>query len=205
MEERQRGGWANITIFRDTADVKAFAYAVSAPLTILKHFSAKIRASLPFKPEVKAEFIVVSGGRKSLLGRETAEAMNILRMGVDVFGIEEKPDDVRKFPIAPYPEVNFDIDTSVKPSRQYYYKIPEAFQKKVEERLEEMLKADIIEEAPDDAEWLSGLKVVMKGKNDFRLVLNMKRANAAISHSRWWQWEKGCNNEINKAVYGRPG
>lgn len=181
MDRLNNQGELNLLMLDKSKGVKAFAYAATKPLTIAQHFKTKIRPVSIQRPAVEADFIVVQGARNSLLGRETALQLNVLRMGDSVLQVSaESEENYRPFPIAPVGQVSFDIDESIRPSRQYNYRIPDGFRKKAEQRIEKMLQEDIIERVEGSPEWLSGLNVVMKGSDDFRLVLNMKRANQAI-------------------------
>lgn len=78
--------------------------------------------------------------------------------------------------------MQFDVDVNVSPVRNAYINIPAAFQERAMERLRQMEAIGIIEKIPSDVQvqWLSGLSAVPKGKNDFRLVVNMKGPNTAI-------------------------
>lgn len=181
LHDRYLAGGAALIPFRTPNPIRAFAYAQSSPLKIIAHFSAPLTTATIARPVMEEEFIVVHGAHRSLLSKDTAMALNILRMGGDVMSIEASATRTdRKFPVAPYPEVDVDIDESIPPSRQYYYRIPEAFEQRVKEKIAEMLEMDIIERAGDDPQWLSGLSIVIKDVDKFRLVLNMRRVNQAI-------------------------
>lgn len=161
--------------------VTAFAYAQSAPLKILAHFSATITTSKINRPTVTAEFIVVQGAGRSLLSKETAVELNVLRMGGGILAVSRTGSKtVEEFPIAPYPPVELDIDDSIQPSRQYYYRIPLAFEDKVALKIKDMLDTGIIERFEGEPTWMSGLSIVIKDADKFRLVLNMRRVNQAI-------------------------
>lgn len=168
-----------ITVMGTQRGVKIYAFAATKPLEIVETFKAEIYARKANKPTVSAEFFVVKGGRRSLLGRKTARDMGVLRMGAEVLNMETQTQH-QTFPTAPIKPVSFIIDSSVRPSRQYHIRIPDAFVDQAEARLMKMWKDGIIEKVEGSPEWLSTLNVVMKGPNDFRLTLNMKRANQAI-------------------------
>lgn len=161
--------------------IQAYAYASSVPLTIVAHFSASITTAFLIRPRLEAEFIVVQGATRSLLSKDTARALNVLRMGNEVLAIQSEANKkFKKFPIAPYPQIELEIDESVEPSKQYYYRIPQAYESRVEARLAEMVAMDIIEKVDYIPRWLSGLSIVIKDADKFRLVLNMRRVNQAI-------------------------
>lgn len=161
--------------------IKAFAYAQSSPLNIIAHFSAPLTTTKIARPLVTADFIVVQGAVRSLMSKGTAMELNVLRMGGDIASITlGAAKNVEKFPIAPYHPIELDIDERVRPSKQYYYRIPLAFEAKVAQKIKEMLETGIIEECEGEPAWLSGLSIVIKDENKFRLVLNMRRVNQAI-------------------------
>lgn len=182
MEKLHVQGELNLTILERSKGARVFAYAASAPLEVLARFNADIKTTVLQRPTVNADFVVIKGGKRSLLGRTTAREMNLLRMGEELnnVGGANDTDNSEPFPIAPVAPVAFDIDPLVRPTRQHFSYIPDAFVKKTNERINKMIKEDIIERVTHTPEWLSGLNVVMKGKDDFRLTLNMKRANKAI-------------------------
>lgn len=161
--------------------ITAFAYAQSAPLNIIAHFIAPVTTCTIARPTVRAEFIVVQGANRSLMSKDTAVELNVLRMGGEVLSIVTQGDRKKEtFPVAPYPEIDLDIDDSVRPSRQYYYRIPLAFEAKVNQRIQDMLDTGIIERYDGEPSWMSGLSIVIKDADKFRLVLNMRRVNQAI-------------------------
>lgn len=133
-----------------------------------------------------ATFYVIRGAKKSLLGRDTAVALGVLRMGLSVNVCEVKPQDIdrgSRFPTIPGCQVHFDIDGNVPPTKNAYYNVPAAFREQARERLDEMMSQGIIEEVVAAPRWISGLSLVPKGKSDFRLVVNMRGPNKAIRRS----------------------
>ena len=92
-----------------------------------------------------------------------------------------EPDDTKdEFPSIPDFVFDFDIDSSVEPSVRAYVNIPEAYKIKAVERLRKMERQGIIEKVEKAPRWISGLSAVPKGKDDFRLVVNMVGPNRAI-------------------------
>ncbi|XP_055542831.1 uncharacterized protein K02A2.6-like [Wyeomyia smithii] len=57
--------------------------------------------------------------------------------------------------------------------------------KKVNEKMDEMLRLDIIEPVDGVPEWISPMICVPKGKDDVRLCINMKFPNKAIQHEHF--------------------
>ncbi|XP_053686436.1 uncharacterized protein LOC128735975 [Sabethes cyaneus] len=131
------------------------------------------------KPIVVAEFLVVADGRRSLLGRSTASKLRLLEAGLTV-NYCENAKTCTTFPKIPGVVVKFSVDKSVPPERNAYYNVPAAFREAAKHRLEEMAAKGIIEKVTAAPLWISGMPAVAKGKNDFRLVVNMRGPNKAI-------------------------
>lgn len=92
----------------------------------------------------------------------------------------ESANVVDVFPKIPGVKVKFSIDKSVPPERNAYFNVPAAFLEAAKHRLDEMEAKGIIEKVTTAPEWISGMSAVAKGKNDFRLVVNMRGPNKAI-------------------------
>lgn len=154
------------------------AYASTTALEVKCSFKAWVDTSARSKPRAFTTFHVIRGGRRSLLGRETARAMKLLTIGLEVNTVVE-PEPV-EFPSVPDVLVDFDIDVSVPPKRHQYVSIPIHYRKPALARLRIMEKQGIIERVLSAPRWISGMSAVPKGKNDFRLVVNMRGPNRAI-------------------------
>ena len=69
----------------------------------------------------------------------------------------------------------------MKPVAQHVRRIPFGLREKVDEKLDELLELDIIEEVPEGTSgWVLPLVVVPKGDGDVRVCMDMRRANEAI-------------------------
>lgn len=156
------------------------SYASNSNLAIRCTFKAWIRAEAKGKPETFAEFVVVEGGSKSLLGRQSAIEMRLLALGLEVNLLTDKGARHQKFPSIPGLEIHFEVDEFVLPSRHAYVNIPIHYQQAANERLKIMELTDIIEPAEGAPRWISGMSAVPKGRNDFRLIVNMRGPNRAI-------------------------
>lgn len=165
------------------------AYASTNPLRILARLRTSVAAESRAYLEVDTEIYVIQGARRDLLGKMTARELNLLVMGSKemsawtngnfVYDISSAP-QTKIFPKAPVEQVRFQINPDVQPCQQFYIRIPEALRQPAMERLLKMEREGIIEKFDGAPKWISGLNVVMKGPNDFRLTLNMKKANQAI-------------------------
>lgn len=155
------------------------AYAVNKPMLVRNAFRAQVEVVGMTKPTVFAEFLVVDEGRRSLLGRSTASQMRLLEVGAAVNNCESSC-NTSVFPKMPGVKVKFSVDKQVPPERNAYYNVPAAYREGARHRLEEMEARGIIERVHGAPTWISGMSAVPKGKNDFRLVVNMRSPNKAI-------------------------
>ena len=82
-------------------------------------------------------------------------------------------------------ELKLHMDDSVKPVAQSVRRIPFGLRTKVDQKLDELFQADIIEEIPEGpSSWISPLVVVPKSDGDVRVCMDMRRANKAIIRER---------------------
>lgn len=153
------------------------AYASSSPIEIDFAFQAQIE-SVGSSVAITADFLVVSKGKRSLLGRSTASDLKLFFIHSNVNDCAEVHDTI--FPKMPGVSVKFSVDSSVPPTRNAYYNIPAAYRDGARRRLVEMENSGIIERVNTAPDWISGLSAVSKGKDDFRLVVNMRAPNRAI-------------------------
>lgn len=150
------------------------AYASDKLLRVLYVFEAPIY--IGHMPEKIATFYVIENGRQSLLGKDTAIKLNVLRLGLNVNKVEE---------LAPFPKwknivVKLAIDTNVTPVQQPVRRIPVALEEKVILKLEDGVKADIIEPVAGPSRWISPIVLAFKENGDIRMCIDMRRANRAI-------------------------
>lgn len=85
----------------------------------------------------------------------------------------------------PFPKVKgiklrIPIDAAVVPVSQHARRPPLALLDKIEEKLESLLTADIIERVEEYSQWVSPLVTIVKDNGDLRLCVDMRRANLAI-------------------------
>ncbi|XP_062715403.1 uncharacterized protein K02A2.6-like [Aedes albopictus] len=155
------------------------SYATTKPMTVERAIHALVRVVGCDGPGILADFIVVRDGRRSLLGRSTASDLGLLAVGLSVSSCEQTSRS-KIFPKMPGVVVKFSIDKTIPPVRNAYFNVPAAFRQAAKQRLAEMEERDIIEKVTTAPKWISGMSAVPKGKNDFRLVVNMRAANRAI-------------------------
>jgi hypothetical protein len=164
-----------LTQYQRNPPLHLIGYAANEEMRVLHSFSAWIQTNNPAKPRVEAKFVVVKGGQRSLLGRDTAIAMEVLKMGAEINAV----DPVVEFPYMPNVWADFEIDQSVVPISNGYVNVPLRWRKSAKRQLRMMTRNGIISRVYGHHEWVSGISAVPKGE-DCRLVVNMKEPNRAI-------------------------
>ena len=176
------------------ANVKRlFAYASKTPIVILGTFSCDVSVSGASK-KVHTEFRVVKGEGVPLLGRDSAMKLGVLKIGVDVAAVSES--DVKEKIVREYPnvfegvgvlkdrQVKLHVNKDVEPVAQPLRRTPYNLRAKVEAKIEELEKADIIERVEEAAKWVNPVVIVPKNDSEIRLCIDMRRANEAIERVR---------------------
>lgn len=159
------------------------AYASETPLRVITVFEAWIAVN-ESKPKCYGEFFVVKGAAKSLLSKETAENLKVLKVGLEVQQLESHH-RAKIFPSFPNVLVKLSIDESIPPRKLSYYRVPAPMEAKVNAKIDQLLVEGIIERAEGPPDWISPLVVVPKGKDDVRLCINMKHPNEAIKREHY--------------------
>lgn len=178
---------------KDGSDKPLKAYAMLEDIQVVATFVAELFIT-DDRPRYMEKFYVVKNAR-ALLGRSTALRYSVLQLGLNVPVRPESnfsfPGEIRtvvvknefpKFNVAP---VIIRYDENMPPSRKIYTNIPPAFRSETERRLNDLLESGIIERVTDDMDksYCSSLLVVPKGKNDIRLVVDLRGPNKAIIRS----------------------
>lgn len=177
VEERLAGKAILSDVVENPGDA-AKAYGATTQLRALRSFHAWIEVVEATKPRIFAKFRVVPNGERSIIGHETAKRMHLLLIGTQVNRIQENLP--KEFPSIPNFVLDFDIDPEVPATKNAYVNIPTAYSAKALERLKRMEAEKIIERVTIAPRWISGMSAVPKGKDDFRLVINMVGPNHAI-------------------------
>lgn len=148
------------------------AYGSKTPLKLLGSFRSEIEIANKSKNTI---FYVVDGGTRDLLGKQTAIELGVLKIGLQVNQIGEQ-----SFPKFKDVLVQIPIDKQVTPIAQPHRRIPIPLEEKVNAKIEELLKKDIIEKVDGPSSWISPIVPILKESGDIRLCVDMRRANSAI-------------------------
>ena len=150
---------------------------------------------------LSVEFLITRNRAATLLGRDASEVLGVLRVGVPVNSCGMKHDELTPPPQQPdrkavlkakFPKVfqglgklknyklKLHIDENIQPVAQPVCRIPFSRRAKVNEKLEELLKLDVIEKVEGPTSWVNPLVVVEKPSGDIRICLDMRQANQAV-------------------------
>lgn len=176
------------------------AYATSGEIKVVATFHAYLHITND-RPTLLEKFYVVQEVR-ALLSRSTACRYSVLMLGlkVPVNPYAEVPKDSiilprtggiasisasEVFPKFNIPAVKIFYDTMKPPCRNVFMNIPLAIKPLVEMRLKGLVEANIIESVTGtmDTSFCSSMLVVPKGKDDFRLVIDLRGPNQYIQRT----------------------
>ena len=123
-----------------------------------------------------AKFYVVKNGSKNLLGKTTSKSLGVLKLGL---GINKISDGT--FPKFKDVVITIPIDKSIKPVCQPYRRVPILLESKINEKIQELIRMDIIEPVNGPSSWVSPMVPTLnKIDGGVRICIDMRRANKAI-------------------------
>lgn len=147
------------------------AYGSQNHLTVLGSFEAEIAVGTKKKREI---FYVVKDGTRNLLGKETAVLLGVLKIGLSINAVSDggfsKFKDVK---------VDIPIDKSVRPICQPYRRVPIPLESKINAKIQDLIKSEIIEPVNIPPSWVSPMVPILKSDGDVRICIDMRRANKA--------------------------
>lgn len=175
---------------------KLFAYGHNKPLSVLGTFQADVTVAGHAQNKQKCEFVVISEKAVTLLGKESAEKLNVLRVGlpsdVHACSVTEKPENKTEYSDLykglgklKSKQITLHVKTDVKPVIQKARRIPFSLRPKIEKKIAELEKLDIIERADGPTSFVSPIVVVPKANGDIRLCVDMRQANEAVERERF--------------------
>ena len=165
-----------------------FSYGSTKPLKTAGTFYSTVEFGGNCLENV--EFIVIEGKGKSLLGRDTATKLGLLKLGPEVNTINTTTytDTILKKYSTCFEglgklenfQLKIPIDQNVDPIIQPVRRVPYNLREKLSQKLDELERLDIIEKVNEPSEWISPVVVVPKPGDDIRLCVDMRRANQAV-------------------------
>lgn len=157
------------------------AYASSQPLTILGTFQAEIQIG---KRSIEAEFLVVENGQRNLLGDTTSKQLGILKIGLEINRVLDGKNNDSPFSKISDTKIRILMDPTITPVFQPLRRIPMPLEEAVNQKLDELLRRDIIETKEGPATWVSPLVVASKANGSIRLCVDLRRVNQAVIRER---------------------
>ncbi|XP_058811184.1 uncharacterized protein K02A2.6-like [Topomyia yanbarensis] len=155
-------------------------YGSDKALKIVGTFQAEIAIG---KRQVIAEFFVVDGGQKDLLGDFTAKQLGVLKIGIEVNKVVDK--SLAAFNKISGVQARIHMNPEYKPVFQPLRRVPIPMEDAVNRKLEQLLLRDIIEVKQGPTTWVSPLVVVGKASGEPRLCLDLRRVNEAVVRERF--------------------
>lgn len=158
-----------------------YAYGSKEPLVVLGSFKATVEVNN--KTEI-AMFYVIKDGTKDIIGKNTSISLGVLKLGIQVNALvpaqANSNASVSAFPKFKDVLIEIPIEPEIKPVCQPYRRIPIPLENKINEKLQELLNLDIIEEVTEPSKWVSPMVPILKENGDVRICIDMRRANEAI-------------------------
>lgn len=155
------------------------AYGSDKPLTIIGSFEADIVIGVK---KVEAEFLVVQGGQRDILGDRTAKQLGVLKIGMNVNRVEGEKDPFSKISGV---QAHIRTHAHIKPVFQPLRRVPIPMEEPVNKKLDDLLRRDIIEAKQGPTTWVSPLVVVGKASGEPRICLDLRRVNEAVIRERF--------------------
>ncbi|KAK3740155.1 hypothetical protein QZH41_003823 [Actinostola sp. cb2023] len=176
--------------------VKHRTYNSNKPLPLLGKFKAHVESKdkvitttfyvtegnpgnlLSFNSCVNLELIQVSNNINRLPTSDHPNTGKLMQRYPELF--EDKIGQLKDY------EVKLHIDPDVKPVAQPHRRVPFHLRAKVEEEINQLLDADVIEKVEGPTPWVSPIVVTPKPKtpDKIRLCVDMRAANTAIERER---------------------
>lgn len=168
------------TISREKRTDKVFKAYGGQVLTMQGMFEAVIEVN---GRQMVASFYVVKEGAKFLLGRDTATALKVLKIGESIDEVTENHASVQ-FSKMKGIVVEIPLKKNIKPVAQPYRRIPAPLQMKVDAKISELLAQGIIEKVNGPSKWISPMVPVPK-QDDIRICIDMRQANEAVERENY--------------------
>lgn len=140
---------------------------------------------------------VIEGHGESLLGRDSSFKLGVLKQVKSVGSSQSNRQSELVSLLHEFDDLfhglgkvtNFEhkivIDPKVQPVSQHLRRIPLSQIEAVNNELDKMLQADVIEEVSEASPWVSNLVVVPKKSGEIRLCCDLREVNKAVIRERY--------------------
>lgn len=125
-----------------------------------------------------------------LIGRQTAINLKILKLGLSVCNI--KDNETHVFRKIKNVQVNIKMNKSIKPVCQPYRRVPIPLLNKIDIKISELEKMDIVEKVDVLSEWVSPIVPILKSDGDIRICLDMRQVNKTVLRENYGFTTKSC-------------
>ena len=159
-----------------------YAHGSKEPLKTAGTFQTTIQVGDQIS---EAEFIVIEGSGQALLGRDSSIKLGILTLcqvnhiNTDQI-LGQFPELTNGFGKLEDFQLKIPIDDIVKPVIQPMRRVPYQLREKLDDKLIELEKLQIIEKVEGPSPWVSPIVCIPKEEKDIRLCVDMRRANEAV-------------------------
>ena len=169
------------------ANKQLFPYGSKKPLDVLGEFTAELCLHKGSeRRRIDIDFTVIQGEGHALLGYKSAKQLGILQINqVDVKTANQ--DIYRNYDELfqglgklKNHQVKIHTDPDVRPVIQQVRRLPFSLRSKVENKLKELLREDVIEQVDGPTPWVSPIVVVPKPSGDIRICVDMRIPNATV-------------------------
>ena len=177
----------------EKSNAKIYPFASKIPLKLLGVSSLNVVVNGKLH---KLIFHIIDGQCKAIIGYKCSVDLGTLKMCVNSMKAQKSNGDVDSI-LYEYKDrfeglgklkdfqLKLHIDRNVQPLAQPARKMPFKMREQVKNKLDELLKQDIIEKIEGPTSWLSPLVVVPKPNHDIRICVDMRQANTALLRERF--------------------
>lgn len=149
-------------------------YGSDTPLDVVGTFEAEVSIG---RRTTVAEFFVVNGGQKDILGDATAKKLGVLKVGIEVNNVDK---EMKPFSKIKGVKAQIRMMADARPVFQPVRRVPIPMEDAVNRKLDQLLQRDIIEVKQGPATWVSPLVIVGKTSGEPRICLDLRRVNEAV-------------------------
>lgn len=167
---------------------KVYRYQAKHSLKTIGEFKTTVTSN---NQTINAKFLVIKGSGATILGRKTAEQLDILRVEPPTTVNTLSSNQIDK----EFPELfnglgklhNFTLKlhiNNIAPVQKPIRKIPYHLRQEVSDELKQLENLDVIEKVHGPISWLNPVVAAPKPNGKFQLCIDMRKANTAIKRER---------------------